>query len=187
MTKADKTALLEELIDKFNNTKFFYLTDFSGMTAGETNDFRRKCFESQVEMKVIKNTLIKTSLKRVSETGYEGLYDSLKGQTAVLFSEEGKTPAVVLKDFRDGSEKPILKAAYIDQDVIVGDDQIEFLTKLKSKADLLGELITLLQSAPVNLVTALKAPEQELVGALNYAGNTLTGLLKAIEEKKSAE
>lgn len=185
MTKADKTVLLEELTDKFQDTKFFYLTDFSGMNAGETNDFRRKCSESQIEMRVIKNTLIKTSLKRISEDGYDELLSSLKGQTAVLFSEEGKAPAVVIKEFREGNERPILKAAYIDQDVIVGDDQLEFLTKLKSKNDLLGELITLLQSPATNLASALQGPEQELVGALNYAGNTLTGLLKAIEERNA--
>jgi large subunit ribosomal protein L10 len=187
MTKPEKTALIEELADKFGETKFFYLTDFTRMTVKETNEFRRKCFQNNIEMRVVKNKIIIRALEKISETGYEGLYTSLKGHTAVLFAEDGKTPAVMLKDYRSsGKEKPILKAAYIDSDVIVGDDQIDFLTKMKSKIDLLGELLGLLQSPATNLASALKAPEQDLVGALNYGGNTLMGLLKAIEEKNSS-
>lgn len=184
MTKAEKTVVIEELAERFQNTKFFYLTDFSTLTVGDTNDFRRLCFEKNVEMKVVKNTLIRKALERVSETAYTGLYDSLKGPTAILFAEDGKTPAVVLKEYRDDTkEKPALKAAYVDSDIIVGDDQIEFLTKLKSKEDLLGELITLLQSPAINLVSALKSGEQKLLGLLNYGPTTVHGLLTAIEKK----
>lgn len=183
MTKADKTALIDELVDKFGASKFFYLTDFSSMTVAETNDFRRKCFENQIEMRVIKNTLIQKSLERISDDNYANVFPHLKGHTAVLFSEDGKTPAVVLKDFRTSSEKPVLKAAYIDQDVIAGDDQIDFLTKLKSKEDLLGELIGLLNSPASTLATALESPAKELAGALSSSGSNLMGLLKAIEER----
>jgi large subunit ribosomal protein L10 len=112
------------------------------------------------------------------------LYDSLKGTTAILFSEEGKTPAKVIKEYRgDKGERPVLKAAYIDQDVIVGDDQLEFLTKLKSKEDLLGELITKLQGPAANLVSQLTSSEQTLAGLVNYGGNTISGILTAIEQK----
>lgn len=186
MTKPEKTVLIEELADKFGETRFFYLTDFTHMTVKETNAFRRKCFQNNIEMRVVKNKIIVRALERVSETGYAGLFGSLKGHTAVLFAEDGKTPAVMLKEHRTaGGDKPLLKAAYIDSDVIVGDDQLDFLTKMKSKADLLGELLGLLQSPATNLASALKAPEQDLVGALNYGGNTLMGLLKAIEEKNA--
>jgi large subunit ribosomal protein L10 len=184
MTKAEKTALIEELAVKFEETKFFYVTDFSTLTVAQTNDFRRKCFENNIEMRVLKNTLVRKALERVSETAYEGLYEDLKGPSAILFSESGKVPAQVIKEYRgkDG-EKPELKVAYIDQDIIRGDDQLEFLTKLKSKEDLLGELITLLQSPAKNLVSALQGSEQKLIGLVKYGPNTMMALLKGIEEK----
>lgn len=184
MTKEVKTALIEDLAEKFQDAKFFYVTDFSTLTVAETNDFRRKCFENNIEMRVVKNTLIRKALERVSETAYEGLYEDLKGPSAILFAEDGKRPASVLKEYRgkDG-EKPALKVAYIDSDIIRGDDQIDFLTKLKSKEDLLGELVTLLQSPAKNLVSALKGPEQKLIGLVKYGGDTMMALLKGIEEK----
>jgi large subunit ribosomal protein L10 len=184
MNKEAKTALIEDLAEKFQESKFFYVTDFSSLTVAETNDFRRKCFENNVEMRVVKNTLIRKALERVSDTAYEGLYQDLKGPSAILFADNGKTPAVVLKEYRgkDG-EKPALKVAYIEQDIIRGDDQIEFLTNLKSKEDLLGELVTLLQSPAKNLVSQLKGPEQKLIGLVKYGGDTMMALLKGIEQK----
>lgn len=185
MNKAEKTAVIEALAERFQDTKFFYLTDYSTLTVADTNAFRRLCFEKNVEMKVVKNTLIRKALERVSETAYTGLYDYLKGPTAILFAEDGKTPAVVLKEYRDETkEKPALKAAYVDSDVIAGDDQIEFLTKLKSKEDLLGELITLLQSPAIRLVSTLKSSEQTLMGLLNYGPSTVHGILTAIEKRE---
>lgn len=173
MNKEAKTALIEELAEKFQETKFFYVTDFSSLTVAQTNDFRRKCFENNIEMRVVKNTLVRKALERVSDTAYEGLYQDLKGPSAILFAETGKIPAVVLKEFRgkDG-EKPALKAAYIGEDIIRGDNQLEFLANLKSKEDLIGEVISLLQSPMKNLVSVLKGPEQNLMA-----------LLKGIEEK----
>lgn len=183
MTKAEKTALIEELAEKFSENKFFYITDFSTLTVADTNDFRRKCFENKVEMRVVKNTLARKAMERVSETNYAGIFDHLKGPTAILFAENGKVPAEVLKEFRKTKDKPELKAAYIDQDVIAGDDQIEFLTKLKSKEDLLGELIAKLQGPASNLVSQLQSAEQTLVGLVNYGPNLVMGLTKAIEQK----
>ena len=173
MTKAEKTALIEALTDKFSNSKFFYITDYSAMTVAEMNDFRRKCFESGVEYKAVKNTLIKKALERVDENAYQGLYDSLKGASAIMFSEEGKTAGVVLKDFRKENEKPLLKAAYIDTDVFLGDESIDTLAKLKSKGDLIGEIVGLLQS-----------PMSTLLGQLNSGGTTIHGLLKTMAEKE---
>lgn len=184
MTRAEKSAVIEELAEKLKDAKFFYLTDPSTLNVAATSDLRRKFFENNVEMRMAKNTLIRKAMESVSDTAFEGLYDSLKGTTAILFSEDGKTPAIVLKEYRgDKGEKPSLKAAYIDQDVILGDDQLEFLTKLKSKEDLLGELITKLQGPAANLVSQLTSSEQTLAGLVNYGSNTVSGLLKAIENK----
>lgn len=185
MTRDQKTELIEELAAKFKEAKFFYLIDHATMNVADTNNLRRKCFENNIEMRAVKNKLVMRALERVSDTAYQGLYSHLKGSTAILFSEEGKVPAVVLKEYREGDkELPALKAAYIDQDIVEGDDQIEFLTNLKSKSDLIGELITLLQSPPKNLVSALTSGEQTLAGLVNYGGNTVSGLLKAIEQSK---
>jgi len=184
MTRAEKTQLIEELTEKFQESKFFYLINPASMNVADTNAFRRACFEKGIQMKAVKNKLVMRALERVTDAEYDRLMPHLKGATAILFSESGKTPAVVLKDFRgEDGEIPALKAAYIDQDVIEGDDQIEFLTKLKSKEDLLGELITLLESPAKNLVSALTSSEQKLAGLVSYGPNTLAGLLQAIEDK----
>jgi large subunit ribosomal protein L10 len=175
MTKAEKTALIEALTDKLSNSKFFYITDYSSMTVEQLNSFRRKCFQEGIEYKAVKNSFIKEALGRVDETAYKGLYDTLKGASAIMFSEEGKTPGVVLKEYRKGNEKPILKAAYIDSSIYLGDESIDALAKLKSKSDLIGEIIGLLQSPMTNLMSQL-----------NSGGNTIHGLLKAMGEKGEA-
>lgn len=175
MTKAEKTALIEALTDKLSNSKFFYITDYSSMTVEQMNNFRRKCFEEGVEYQAVKNTLIKKALERVDETAYEGLYETLKGASAIMFSEEGKTPGSILKEFRKENKLPLLKGAYIDSDIFLGDDSIDVLAKLKSKADLIGEIIGLLQS-----------PMSNLMSQLSSGGNTIHGLLKAMGEKEEA-
>lgn len=173
MTKAEKTALIGELTEKFKDSKFFYLTDYSTLNVADINAFRRLCFENDVEVKAVKNTLIRKALDNISDTAYTELYDSLKGATAVLFSEEGKTPAVVLEKFRKSKEKPTLKAAYIDSSVFVGDDQIKDLAKLKSKSDLIAEVIALLES-----------PMKNVMSQLNSGSNTIFGLLTTLEERE---
>ncbi|NET35329.1 MAG: 50S ribosomal protein L10 [Cyanothece sp. SIO1E1] len=173
MTKAEKTATIEALKEKFSSTEFFYLTDSSTLTVEEVNKFRGLCFEKGIEMRVIKNTLARKALEALpEEKGYGDLYESLKGPTAILFTEVANAPAKVLKEFRKSAEKPVLKAAYIDTAVYVGDDQIDPLTKLKSKEDLIGEVITLLNS-----------PAKNVISALQSGGATLSGLLKALEER----
>ncbi|MEZ5042567.1 MAG: 50S ribosomal protein L10 [Saprospiraceae bacterium] len=176
MTKAEKTATIEVLKEKFSSTEFFYLTDSSTLTVEQINQFRGLCYEKGIEMRVVKNTLARKALESLpEEKGYGELYESLKGPTAILFTEAASSPAKVLKEFRKSSEKPILKAAYIDTAIYVGDDQIDLLTKLKSKEDLLGEVIALLQSPAKNVISALKS-----------GGQTISGLLKALEERGSA-
>jgi large subunit ribosomal protein L10 len=143
------------------------------LTVEQINKFRGLCFEKDIEMKVVKNTLAIKALETFPEDrNYVGLYDSLKGPTAILFTTTANVPAKVIKEFRKGSERPVLKAAYIDTDVFVGDEQLDALANLKSKEDLIGEVITLLQS-----------PVKNVLGALQSGGNTISGLLKALEER----
>ena len=173
MTKAEKAAAIEGLKDKFSNVSYFYLTDASTLTVEQVNNFRRLCFEKGVEMKVVKNTLAQKALESFdADRKYDALYESLKGPTAILFTETANVPAKVLKEFRKDSEKPVLKAAYIDTAVYIGDDQIDSLTKLKSKEELIGEVIGLLQS-----------PAKNVISALQSGGQTISGLLKALEER----
>ncbi len=174
MTKAEKTATIEELKEKFASSDFFYLTDASTLTVAQVNKLRRLCFERGVEMKVVKNTLVRKALEELpEERNFQAIYDSLTGPTAVLFTETANVPARLIKEFRQTAERPLLKAAYIDTAVYTGDDQIDTLTKLKSKNELLGDLLGLLQS-----------PARNLIGALLSGEQTVMGLLKALEERE---
>ena len=173
MTKAEKYTAVEVLKEKFEKSNFFYITDSSTMTVEEVNNLRRKFYESGVEMQVVKNTLAKKALESISDPGYENLYDALKGPTAILFTETANLPAKVIKEFRGAKgERPIVKAAYIDSSIFVGDDQLGALASLKSKEELIGEVIGLLQS-----------PIKNVLGSLQSGGNTLSGLLKALEQR----
>ncbi len=177
MTRSEKTAAIEELKEKFSNSDFFYLTDSSTLTVEKVNQLRSLCHQKGIELKVVKNTLAQKALESFDETkGYAALYDQLKGPTALMFTQVANDPAKLIKEFRgkDG-ERPILKAAYIDQDVFIGDDQLDALASLKSKEDLLGEIITLLQS-----------PVKNVLGSLQSGGNTLAGLVKALQERAEA-
>jgi large subunit ribosomal protein L10 len=173
MTRSEKTAAIEALKDKLSNIDFFYLADSSTLTVEQVNTFRGMCFEKGIEMKVMKNTLIKKALESApEEKNYQKLYEALKGHTALLFTETANAPAKVIKEFRKDGEKPKLKAAYIESDVFLGDEKLEELSKLKSNEDLIGDVITLLQS-----------PAKNVISALQSSGSTLSGLLKALEER----
>ena len=173
MTRAEKAIAIEELKGKFEENSFFYITDSSTLTVGDINDFRQKCFEQDIEVKVVKNTLAIKALKDAPEDKkYEAVMDILKGPSTILFTKTANLPAKVLKEFRETHERPLLKAAYIDTDIYVGDEQIDVLTKLKSKEDLIGDVILLLQSPAKNVISSLKS-----------GGQTLSGLLKALEER----
>lgn len=176
MTKQQKSAEIEVLKGMFEANSFFYLADASPLTALEVNNFRRLCFAQGVQVKVAKNKLIRKALESLpSERNYEGIFDSLHGPTAVMFCETANVPARLIKEFRDSNNKkplPELKAAYIDGSVYVGEDQLETLIKLKSKNELLGEVIGLLQ-----------APAQKVLGQLKSGGNIVAGLLKTLEER----
>ena len=171
MTRAEKSTQIAELKDKLSNSNFFYLTDSSTLTVEQINELRGKFYEKGIEMRVVKNTLAKKAMEQASETGaFEGLYDSLKGPTAILFSEVANTPAKVIKEFRGKEERPILKAAYIDSSIYIGDDQLKTLAALKSKEELIGEIISLLQSPAKNVISGLKASGSKLAGILQTLG-----------------
>lgn len=173
MTRAEKTAVIEELKSKFESSQFFYVADSSALPVEKINNLRGLFYEKGIEMRVVKNTLVKKALESFGEEkNYAPLYDTLAGPTSIIFSDVANAPARVIKDFRKDDERPLIKSAYIDSAVFVGDDQIDALAKLKSKEELLGEIVTLLQS-----------PIQNLVGALNSGQNKVTGLLKALEER----
>ena len=174
MNREGKAQLINELADKLQNNSFFYITDASGLTVTEIDKFREDCFKNGVEYKVYKNTIIKKALESV-EGDFEELYDVLKGFSGILFHpESGKAPAKVLKDFRDGGEKPVLKGASIDSDIFIGDENLNTLSKLKSKEELVGEVIGLLQS-----------PAKNVISALNSGGGTLAGIIKTLSEKEA--
>jgi large subunit ribosomal protein L10 len=176
MTKTDKAAAIQALKERFENNEFFYVADASTMTAEKTTELRRKLFAKGISMQVVKNTLVRKALEQMPEEGnYQAVFDALKGPTALLFTEVANAPAKIIKEFRgaDG-ERPIIKAAYIATAVYTGDDQLSILAKLKSREEMLADVLTLLQS-----------PMQNLLGALNSGGNQVAGLLKTLEEREA--
>lgn len=176
MTYEQKTELIAELTEKFKKYDFFYVTDSSTLPVKEINNFRRLCFQKGVEVKVVKNTLIKKALEKVESRSYsQTFFDELKGPSTVIFSDNSNLPAKILKEYREGKEhgRPILKVAYIDSDVFVGDEQLDSLVALKSRHELIGDLIGLLQS-----------PAKNVVSALQSGGGKLAGILKTLSEKE---
>ncbi len=157
MTKQEKNEVIEILKGKFSQYNNFYITDTESLSVAQVTKLRRHCFDKQVEMKVAKNTLIKKALESIDAEKYAGVYDSLHKVTALLFSENPKDPAVIISGFRTETkgERPLLKAAFINGDVFVGDNQLKALTKIKTRNELIGEVIGLLQS-----------PIQRVLGAL---------------------
>lgn len=173
MNKDQKNEVIEALKEKFNQYNNFYVTNTEALSVDQIGKLRRICFNKNVEMKVAKNTLIRKALESIDAERYSGMFESLNGVTALMFSENAKEPALIISTFRtEGkTDKPVLKAAYIDSDVFVGNDQLETLKTLKSKNDLIGEIIGLLQSPAKNVISGLNA------------GSKLASLVKALEER----
>jgi len=157
MTPAQKTEAIEILKEKFSQYDNFYITNTESLTVEQVSKLRRACFEKNVEMKVAKNTLIKKALESLNGEKYAGIYDALHGVTALMFSESPKEPAVILSAFRTQSkgEKPVLKAAFIGEDIFMGDNQLANLKNIKTKNELIGEVIGLLQSPAKRVLAAL--------------------------------
>lgn len=176
MTRTDKAAAIEQLKERFENNEYFYIADASTLTVEQVNNLRGICFEKGVSMQVVKNTLARKAMEQLpEENNYAPLFDALKGPTALLFSEVGNAPARAIKEFRaEKGERPILKAAYIATSIYAGDDKLEQLTKLKSRDEVLADILTLLQS-----------PMQNLLSGLNGQGGKLAGVLKTLEEREA--
>ncbi len=157
MTKDQKNEVIELLKEKFTQYNNFYITDTEALTVAQVSKLRRTCFDKQVEMKVAKNTLIRKALESLDSEKYAGIYDSLHNVTALMFSENPKEPAMIITSFRKGSntEKPALKAAFINGDVYTGNENLKALTQIKSKNELIGEVIGLLQSPAKRVIAAL--------------------------------
>ncbi len=175
MTKAEKTLAIEELSVKFADSKYFYLTDCSELNVETINKLRRTCFEQGIQLKVVKNTLIRKALEKAAESNnenYEDLYAVLKGASALMFTDTGNAPAKLIKKFREENEKPLIKGAFVESDIYIGDDQLESLVNLKSKNELIADIILLLES-----------PVKNLLGSLQSGGNTISGLLKALGDR----
>jgi large subunit ribosomal protein L10 len=157
MTKDQKNEVIEVLKGKFSQYNNFYVTDTESLSVEQVGKLRRACFNKQVEMKVAKNTLIKKALESLDSEKYAGMYDSLHKVTALMFSENPKDPALIISSFRKESngERPVMKAAFINGDVYMGDNQLVALTKIKTKNELIGEVIGLLQSPAKRVLAAL--------------------------------
>ncbi|MCG9899046.1 MAG: 50S ribosomal protein L10 [Hydrotalea sp.] len=157
MTKAQKNEVIELLKEKFSQYNNFYVTDTESLTVAQIGKLRSACFNKQVEMKVAKNTLIRKALEQLDSEKYAGMYDSLHNVTALMFSENPKEPALIISSFRKeaNNEKPLLKAAFINGDIYAGNDQLVALTKIKTKNELIGEVIGLLQSPAKRVLAAL--------------------------------
>jgi large subunit ribosomal protein L10 len=166
--KHDVVLALKEQIDSFSNV---YIADTSNLTVAAVNDIRRKCFDSDIKMQVAKNTLIKKALEAASGE-YAELYDVLKGSSTLLFSNSANAPAKLIKALRASGDKPLLKAAYIDSAIFIGDNQLNALVNLKSKEELIGEIIGLLQSPAKNVISGLQSGKSKLAG-----------IVKALEQR----
>jgi large subunit ribosomal protein L10 len=173
MRREEKEVIIDNLAQRLNASKHFYLTDISELNAEETSNLRRKCFEKEISLMVVKNTLLRKALEK-SEGEFETLYDVLKDATSIMFCETGNIPAKLIKEFRKVMEKPILKAAFVEESIYIGDDQLDALSNIKSKEELLGDLLALLQSPATNLVSALAS-----------SGSKLAGALKTLSEKEN--
>jgi len=165
MRKEDKQVLIDSMLSELQACPNFYLTDVSDLNAEKTSQLRRQCFNSGVKMIVVKNALFHKAMQQMGKD-YEGLYDVLKGSTAVMFCETGNAPAKLIKNFRKTSDRPILKGAYIEECCYVGDDMLDALCSIKSKNDLIADVIALLQSPMKNVISALQSGGQKLSGVL---------------------
>jgi large subunit ribosomal protein L10 len=171
MTRAEKEEIVKHLSEKLNENSIFYLADISDLDSETSTKLRRLAHKREVSLNVVKNTLLRKALE-AAEGSYEQFYDLLKGNTSIMFSEVGNAPAKLIKDFRKDNDRPILKGAYIEEAVFIGDDQVKALAEMKSKEEVNADIIAILQS-----------PAKNVVSALQSGGNTISGLVKALGER----
>ena len=172
MTREEKSQVIEELTVELANNANIYLADISGLNAKTTSDLRRACFKANVKLAVVKNTLLAKAME-ASDREFGELPTVLKGNTSVMYSETGNAPAKVIKAFRKKSDKPLLKGAFIEETIYLGDEQLDMLVDIKSKEELIGEIIGLLQS-----------PAKNVISALQSSGGKLSGILKTLSQKE---
>jgi large subunit ribosomal protein L10 len=172
MKKEDKNKIIDSLIEKLSTYKNFYLADISSLNAAKTSALRRKCFEKQIKLEVVKNTFLQKALER-AEGNFEELYGVLNYSTSIMFSESNNGPAKLIKEFRKTNDKPVLKAAFVEESVYIGDNQLDALVNLKSKNELIGDIIGMLQS-----------PAKNVISALQSSGSTLSGIVKTLSERE---
>lgn len=173
MTKEDKNQIIDSLVEQLNQHSNFYLADTSDLNVDTTNKLRRLCFRRNVELQVVKNTLLKKAMEKTNRD-FSSLYDVLKGTTSIMFSDTGNVPARLIKEFRKNYAKPILKGAYVEETCFVGDSQLEVLVNIKSKNELIGDIVALLQS-----------PVRNVIGALQSGGGKIAGIVKTLSEKSN--
>lgn len=171
MKKENKALIIEQLTEQIMAKPHMYVTDITGMNAVATSNLRRACFKNGVKLIMVKNTLLEKALEKTG-TDYSELFPTLKGTTAIMLSDVNKAPASVIKEFRKKSDLPILKGAYVEESFYIGDSSLDALVAIKSKNELIGEIITLLQS-----------PMQNVMGALESAPNTIAGVVKTLSER----
>jgi large subunit ribosomal protein L10 len=171
MNKQEKNQMIKILDGMLNDNNNFYLADISGLTAEENSALRRLCFKRDVSLQVVKNTLLKKALEK-NNTDFSKLYDVLVGNTSIMQAKGGNAPAKVIKEFRKKNDKPILKAAHIEESLYLGDENLSALADLKSKDELIGDIITLLQS-----------PAKNVISSLQSGGNKLSGIVRALEDR----
>jgi large subunit ribosomal protein L10 len=171
MTREEKTNMINSIKSELDNNANIYLTDCSGLSADLTSKLRRACFKANIKLTVVKNTLLEKAMEQV-EKDFGDLKTVLKGNTAMMYSEVGNAPAKVIKTFRKKSEKPILKGAFVEESIYLGDEMLDSLVDIKSKEELIGEIISLLQSPAKNVISALKS-----------SGAKISGVLKTLSEK----
>ena len=173
MTKEEKKVAIEELKDALGGIKNLYLADIAGLNATQTSNLRKACFNENIKLQVVKNTLLAKAME-ASDHDFSELKNILQGNTSLMFSETGNAPAKVIKNFRKKSDKPILKGAFIEEAIYLGDDQLDKLVAIKSKDELIGEIITL-----------LKSPTKKIITSLQSGGGKLSGILKSLSERQS--
>ena len=172
MKKEEKNIIIDGIAELLNQYPTVYVTDTSNLTVEKTNKLRKLCFEKGVKMMVAKNTLIRKAMEKTNAEAYETVFAALKGTSALMFSETGNVPAKLIKEFRKKSDKPLLKGAYIDTAIFLGDNQLDTLANIKSKNELIADIIALLQS-----------PAKNVIGALQSSGGKLAGIVKTLSER----
>lgn len=172
MTKEEKTQVIEGLVTELENNPNFYITDLSTLTAFKTSILRRQCFGKQIALRVVKNTLLKKAMERSADGKFADIIPVLKGNTAIMYCSSGSEPAKLIKEFRKTSEKPTLKAAFVEESVYIGDEQLNALASIKTKNELIGDIIGMLQ-----------APAQNVISALQSGKTQIAGIVKTLSEK----